>query len=29
MLLSMAEGGSDEKLFNGVLAASPYLPTQW
>lgn len=29
MLLAMAEGGSDEPLFNGVISASPYLPTQW
>ncbi|KAK6853932.1 carboxylesterase [Apiospora arundinis] len=29
MLLAMAEDGKDEPLFNGVISASPYLPTQW
>ncbi|ORY54941.1 Alpha/Beta hydrolase protein [Pseudomassariella vexata] len=30
MLLGMANGGSEgTSLFNGVIASSPYLPTQW
>ncbi|KAI2602519.1 alpha/beta-hydrolase [Hypoxylon sp. NC1633] len=30
MLLGMAYGGSNEtSLFNGIIASSPYLPTQW
>ncbi|KAI0842387.1 alpha/beta-hydrolase [Hypoxylon sp. FL0890] len=30
MLLGMANGGADDiALFNGIIASSPYLPTQW
>ncbi|KAI0109343.1 alpha/beta-hydrolase [Hypoxylon sp. NC0597] len=30
MLLGMAHGGADNNsLFNGIIASSPYLPTQW
>lgn len=30
MLLAMANGGTEgNKLFKGIIAASPYLPTQW
>ncbi|KAH9885661.1 carboxylesterase family protein [Xylariomycetidae sp. FL2044] len=29
MLLGMAYGGEDDRLFEGVIASSPYLPTQW
>ncbi|KAI1408326.1 alpha/beta-hydrolase [Hypoxylon sp. FL1857] len=30
MLLGMANGGADKTaLFNGIIASSPYLPTQW
>ncbi|KAI1136243.1 alpha/beta-hydrolase [Hypoxylon sp. FL0543] len=30
MLLGMANGGADDTaLFNGIIASSPYLPTQW
>ncbi|KAI0007423.1 alpha/beta-hydrolase [Xylariaceae sp. FL0662B] len=30
MLLAMANGGADgDSLFNGIIASSPYLPTQW
>ncbi|KAI1079752.1 alpha/beta-hydrolase [Whalleya microplaca] len=30
MLLSMANGGNDgDALFKGIIASSPYLPTQW
>lgn len=30
MLLGMAYGGAyNNSLFNGIIAASPYLPTQW
>ncbi|KAK8081064.1 carboxylesterase [Apiospora hydei] len=29
MLLTMAESDNDKPLFNAVISASPYLPTQW
>lgn len=30
MLMGMANGGDDgSSLFQGIIAASPYLPTQW
>ena len=28
-LLAMADGVDNTTLFNGLIAASPYLPTQW